>query len=768
MSAEPGSNEEPAVARGAAQPPARSGALEQAGAAIFLARQPDLRIVEANDAACALVGYTRAELLDLTARDLLHPDNHDALPRQSERLAGGEVVFTERTLVRKDGTTVGVEIRATTLADGVVQATIRETSERRRIEQDLRRHALMFETLLDAVIFCDDVGCITDWNPAAERLYGFTRDEAIGRHMSLLHPAEEQSRVDEIMSAVGQAGHWRGEIGFVRKDGARGTSETVVTGIRDLRGGLVGAIGVNRDITERERAAAELDELNRQRDLVLRSAGEGIWGLDGAGAIAFVNPAAARMLGWTAADMQGRESHEISHHTRRDGSPFPIDECPIYRSLQTGTATRVDDDLFWRRDGSSFPVSYTSTPIVEDGSVTGLVVVFRDVTSQHKLEEQLRQSQKAEAIGQLAGGIAHDLNNILTAIGGYTSLLLRGETSPTALGHVLGIEEAAARAADLTRQLLAFSRQQVLAPTTLDINVVVAETQGLLDRLIPESIRLVTELDPAVKHVVADPGQVTQVLMNLALNARDAMRGGGTLTISTSTFHAENGCEIDGVAIDRGEYVLISVTDDGTGMSEAMAVRIFDPFFTTKPIGEGTGLGLATVYGIVKQSGGYVFVRSALGRGTTFDVFLPATDDPVREVAAAERTSAARRETGRILLVEDEALVRELLEGALRERGHDVVTADSGAAAATALAAGPAFDVVVTDVVMPGGSGRDVAHAASAASARTRVVYMSGYARDIFEDGTLEPGAVFLQKPFPVGELVVRVEELLARGDAAA
>ena len=738
---------------------------EQATDAIFVV-SADMRMEDVNEAACRLLGYAHDELLGVPVRDIIHPDSLVTAPLRLPDLATGEVVRSTRTLVRKDGTTVEVEVRAKSLGDGGFQAVATEVGDRLRYEQELLRHALMFDTLLDGVIFADAEGRITDWNPAAARMYGYTREEVVGRQPTFLQATEEAASVlESILTGVASEGHWTGEIEFLKKDGTRGTSETVIVAVRDPEGSIVGSIGVNRDVTERKRATAEIAAINRQRDLVLRSAGEGIWGLDTHGRTAFVNPAAERMLGWPAEELLGKSSHDLTHHTRADGSPYPRDECPIHRALRDGSASRVDDEVFWRKDGSSFPVSYTSTPILEDGAVAGVVVVFRDISEQRALEEQLRQSQKIEAIGRLAGGIAHDFNNLLTAIGGYTDLLLQTEQDDAATAYLGGIQDAADRAAALTRQLLAFTRQQVLEPVVLDVNAAVEETRTLLRRLIPESVRVVSRLDDSIRSVRADPMQVTQVLLNLAVNARDAMPDGGQLTIATAPATVTQAPAVEGVDLVPGEYVRISVTDTGTGMTADVAARAFDPFFTTKPVGEGTGLGLATVYGIVKQSGGYVFVQTAPGRGSTFDVYLPATGDRPRDAEAPVPTAPPEPSAhGRVLLVEDEDVVRELLQEALRGRGYDVVASASGDQALASLASDPfPFDVVVTDVVMPGTSGREVAAAVRAAAPRARVVYMSGYARDIVDDEALDADTSFLQKPFAMRDLVAKVDELLAQ-----
>ena len=380
------------------------------------------------------------------------------------------------------------------------------------------------------------------------------------------------------------------------------------------------------------------------------------------------------------------------------------------------------------------------------------------------LEAQLAQSQRLEAVGRLAGGVAHDFNNILTAIGGYTDLLL-ADMAPTDARRqdVEEILRAAQRAAALTQQLLAFSRRQVMQPKVLDLNALVADIEKMLRRLIGEDILFATVLHPRTGNVRADPGQLEQVIVNLAVNARDAMPEGGRLTIETRSVELDESYRTEHPTVSPGPYVMLAVSDTGIGMDEETRTRIFEPFFTTKVRGKGTGLGLATVYGIVQQSGGHIWVYSEPGRGTTMRVYLPRVDAPADKL---ERPGDAPpqdlRGTETILLVEDEASVRAVTGQLLARNGYTVVEAADGP---SALALDiPKLDLLLTDVVMPGMSGRELANQLTARRPGLRVLYMSGYTDDaVVRHGMLEPGLSYLEKPFRPDALLRKVRETLGR-----
>jgi PAS domain S-box-containing protein len=485
-----------------------------------------------------------------------------------------------------------------------------------------------------------------------------------------------------------------------------------------------------------------------------------IFALDSENTVTYISPVIEPLSGYSPQEIIGRSFADFI---------YPEDLPDLNRSLQKVLSGSLEP-LEYRvltKSGETRWVRSSSRPMYQDGRIVGLRGILTDITEQRNLEEQFLKSQKMEAIARLTGGIAHDFNNVLTAILGYSELLAnRLENDEELHPHVQEIVNAADRAASLIRQLLAFSRKQVLQPKVLDLNKQVQDMQKLLKRLIGEDIRLSTRLDPQLGLVKVDPSQIEQVLMNLAVNARDALPEGGQLTIETSNVVLDEQYARDHVSAAPGPYILLSVSDNGSGMDKETQTKIFDPFFTTKELGKGTGLGLSTVYGIVKQSGGNIWVYSEPGLGTTFKIYLPRVDALVE---TEQKTRAARKSTGgteTILLVEDEDMVRELIELGLTRDGYSVLESRSPREALELCRRheGP-IHLLITDIIMPEMSGRDLAEQMQTMYPEVRVLYMSGYTDDVIvHHGILEAGIDYLQKPFGPGALSQKVREILDSG----
>jgi PAS domain S-box-containing protein len=627
----------------------------------------------------------------------------------------------------------------------------------------------VFETFMErspAVAYMkDDEGRLVYANRALERLTGRPIAELLGRTDAEIFPesADRFHAHDLEAMTAGRALEFHETTRDA--DGSERQWISLKFPFSDPSGRRLLA-GLSVELTEQRRAEAALERLMRQHELILDSAGEGIFGVDLEGRFTFVNPAAARMLGWTREELVGRPQHELVHHTRHDGSPYPRDACPMYRAVRDGIVCHGDEELFWRRDGTSFPIAYTATPLLENGRVAGKVVTFQDTSERKTLEGQVRQAQKMEAVGRLAGGIAHDFNNLMTAVTGFAELALARMPQGSRLRNdIEEIRRAGERAASLTRQLLAFSRRQVMEPRLLDLNAVVAGMEQMLRRVIGEHIQLATSMDPALRQVRADPGQIEQVLMNLALNARDAMPAGGTLTIETANADLlETGPRRHEV-MRPGQYTRLAVSDTGCGMDADTRTSAFEPFFTTKELGKGTGLGLATVYGIVKQSGGYVWVDSEPGRGAAFTIYLPSVDDPAAAAAATPAAPAPRPAGGResVLVVEDDEGVREVTRRILAQAGYAVLgAADGDEALAVATRHEAPIALLLTDLVMPGGTGPEVAARVSAARPGIRVLFTSGYADSaVLDRARLDARDAFIAKPFTSEGLLRKVRDVL-------
>jgi two-component system cell cycle sensor histidine kinase/response regulator CckA len=471
------------------------------------------------------------------------------------------------------------------------------------------------------------------------------------------------------------------------------------------------------------------------------------------------NPAAERILGYTKREALGKVPNDLNLPS------FHADATKIMERLRAGDmeAYSINENL--TKDGRIITCQWLNTPLMDDaGQFAGLLCLAQDVTERKSLEDQLRQAQKMEAIGSLAGGVAHDFNNLLTIINGYSEMIpdqLPADSPVRDLVREIG--QAGERAASLTRQLLAFSRKQVLEPKVLNLNAVVTDIAKMLKRLIGEDVDLNTGLETGLGRVKADPGQIEQILINLAVNARDAMPQGGKLTIETANVELDESYAQSHSDVRPGRYVLLALTDTGTGMDEATKSRIFEPFFTTKEPGKGTGLGLATVYGIVKQSGGHLTVYSEPGHGTAFKIYLPLVQEaiPTRKSDASLRRSLHGTET--ILLTEDEPAVRALARYTLQIHGYTVLEASQGE---KALRIAQEFEgsihLLVTDVVMPVMGGRQLAEQLAAIRPGLKVLYLSGYTDDaVVRHGVLQAEAAFLQKPFTPGALAQKVRDVL-------
>jgi PAS domain S-box-containing protein len=519
---------------------------------------------------------------------------------------------------------------------------------------------------------------------------------------------------------------------------------------------------------------AHLFEQVRQSESRLRaildSVQEGIYGIDLDGRCLFMNKAGAALLGYGADELVGRSMHQAIHHSRENGTAYPIENCPIHSASRTVQAVRSENEGLWKRDGTALAVICQTMPLRDGaGALLGAVISFADISERKRLEEQLRQSQKMEAVGRLAGGIAHDFNNLLTAVLGYSSLLVQSlDPSDARHADARTIQKAGERATALTRQLLAISRRQVLEPKVLDLNALVANLDQMLRRLIREDIVLLTVLDPALGRVRADQSQIEQVMMNLALNARDAMPEGGRLTIETADVELDEVYCRTHAEVSPGPHVMLAVSDTGVGMDAATLARCFEPFFTTKPVGQGTGLGLATVYGIVKQSGGSIWVYSEPGHGTTFKVYLPRVAGDVSAVEIPTRPVQSEHPAVTILLVEDDEAVRQFARRSLAAAGHIVLEAADGEEALRVSRRHEGeIHLLITDVVMPGMSGRLLAERLSVERPGLKVLYISGYAENaIVHNGILDAGTAFLHKPLTADVLLGKVRDVLdTRGD---
>ncbi|HEX7520161.1 MAG TPA: PAS domain S-box protein, partial [Candidatus Deferrimicrobium sp.] len=563
--------------------------------------------------------------------------------------------------------------------------------------------ATLIEASPLAIVTFDPEGVVTMWNPAAERIFGWSENEALGMHLPFV-PAEKQGEFLALRrrALLGEV-FTEPELHRRRADGSPIIVSVSTSPLRRPDGTIYGIMSILMDVTERKAA----EESRARLTMAVEQAGESIVVTDTRGTIQFVNPAFERITGYDRMEVIGRNPR-ILKSGRHDAAFYRN----LWETLRRGEVWR-GTFLDKRKDGTLYEEDAVISPVRDpSGQVVNYVAVKRDVTDVRRMEERLRQSQKMEAVGRLAGGIAHDFNNLLTAISGYSDLLLhRLPDYSTLRRDVEEIRKSGDRAATLTRQLLAFSRRQVLQPKVLDLNTVVTAMGQMLRRLIGEDIELSTDLSPSLSRVKADPGQIEQVIVNLAVNVRDAMPDGGRITVATADAELFPADAVAHPEVRPGSHVLLSVADTGHGMSDETQAHLFEPFFTTKERGKGTGLGLATVYGIVQQSGGHIRVNSATDRGSTFLIYLPRVETPQDVLQGADRALPPHPSPGTetVLLAEDEEVVRRLAREILSGNGYKVLEAGNGREALLLSKAHRGeIHLLLTDVVMPKMSGREL------------------------------------------------------------
>jgi two-component system cell cycle sensor histidine kinase/response regulator CckA len=756
--------------------------LEQASDGIVVAT-PQGRIVLANERASEMLGYTREELLQLPVAQLYDPTDLDTTPLAWADLASTPIVLRESRLKRKDGTTFQAELSVRMTADGLAQAIVRDVTERKLAEEAMRAERDLLDGILATsvagILVVNPEGRVMFLNSRAEAVMGIRREELLEhpglppgwRFLTL--DGEALPDADRPALRVVRTGEpvQDARLVLTRPDGEYIFLSINAAPLRDVDRRIHAVVLSITDITESHCAQQALlereEQLQRVTSAVPGVVYQFIVSAAGDGRFAFVSERAADLLGARAEEIRldpARAWQRVLPEdlvaradafaaASRSGAPWSFE----FRVRDPGGRTS------WLRDMATAVQARDPDRLIWNG-------VMVDITDQRRLQDELLQSQKMDSLGRLAGGVAHDFNNLLTVIRGYADVLsnqFAGEDPR--LGEVREIRSAADRATSLTRQLLAVSRRQVLTPREVDLNLLVQDMERMLGRVIGENITITTLPGRDLGWVRADPSQLEQVLLNLAVNARDAMPDGGTLTIETRRRTILPGRDDPGArGVPPGDYVVLIVQDTGVGMDPVTQSMMFEPFFTTKPVGEGTGLGLSTVYGIVQQSSGLVTVESEPGFGTAFRIYLPRVAEPALDtrsdtVAVPQAaTGPLRRAT--ILLVEDDEGVRRLTRRVLEQFGFSTVEARTGLEALEQLEkASPRIDAVVSDLVMPGMSGRELVGRLRRLHPDMPVVYLSGYTgEEVSDEIRAHPRQTFLQKPFSPDALAAALEELLA------
>jgi two-component system, cell cycle sensor histidine kinase and response regulator CckA len=732
----------------------------------------DGRISRYNEKYREITGYTDTELRAMRFRELTHPDDRERDWELFSRAVRGETpdYRNEKRYVRKDGSIVWVRLNASFVRDGAGKpqrtvAICEDITERKQAEVALReseeRYRMLFENSLDAVLLTVPDGGVLSANPAACRMFGRTEAEicTLGRGV-ILDPKDP--RLVALLAARTRDGKAFGELDFFMKDGSSFPGEVSSVLFED-RSGSVRSSMIIRDVTERKLAESALRQSEGKFRTIFESSASAMAIIERDKTISMVNREFSKLSRYEENDVIGQSWLTLI-------PPEDLGRLQEYNSRRLVDPSSAPDQYeftFYRKDGAvrnclmSVGVIPTSNQII--CSFVDITERKRAEAKRIELEEQLRGAQKMEAIGRLAGGVAHDFNNLLAVIISYAEFAIdQLRESDPVKADLMEIHKAGHRAAVLTRQLLAFGRKQMLAPEVLSLNGVVTDIESMLTRLLGEDVDVATYLAGDLGNVTADRGQIEQVIMNLAVNSRDAMPEGGKLTIETSNVELDESYAERHVAVVPGRYVLLSVSDTGCGMDVETQSRVFEPFFTTKERGKGTGLGLSTAYGIVKQSGGNIWVYSEPGQGTAFKVYLPRVSAPAVEAA---RTPVSEAPTGSetVLVVEDEDAVRRLTERILRTAGYRVLAASNGGEALLLCEKhGDAIDLLLTDVVMPQMGGRDLSERLAKLSPGLRVLFTSGYTDEaIVHHGALDHGTNFIGKPFSAAALTRKVREVL-------
>ena len=690
----------------------------------------------------------------------------------------------EQHAVRSDGSMVPAEVTVNQGADaGPSILIIRDLTDRKRAAAAEARLALIVRSTHEAIIARNLDGVITDWNPGATRLYGYRAEEVIGRHGADLVPDHRRVEEETIMAAVG-----RGQVidrhraVRHRKDGTPIQVSITLSPITDDSGEIIGVASISQAVSTEELADAKIVG-------VLEAAPDAIVVTDAKGYIVLANAQTSRLLGYPREELVGqpvemlvpteqRRAH-ISYRTKYvahpQARPMGLHGEQLMAQRKDGTRFAADISLSSLQTDDGLLVAAAIRDATERLAQQAEHDRLKAVAEQERLARQLQQNQRLESLGQLAGGVAHDFNNLLAVIVNYATFVAEaigdaagddpGRWGPVAR-DIEQIQRAADRGIALTHQLLAFGRREVSRPRVISLNSVINDVYRMLGssigRALGEHLELRCRLADDLWSVRADPAQVEQVLVNLALNARDAMPGGGTVTFTTENVEITEHTDM----LWPGRYVRVRVADTGAGMPPEVMARAFEPFFTTKPKGEGTGLGLATVHGIVTEAAGLIRISSWPQRGTTFTILLPATDEPLYK--ERERTPVLRSKGAgeTVLICEDEPAIREVARRILARNGYEVILADDGLHAIRLARSHPgALHLLLTDVVMPQVLGKDVAEAVRAQRGDVKVLFMSGYARPVLAgSGTLEAGVNLLEKPFSEEGLLAAVREVLDAG----
>jgi two-component system, cell cycle sensor histidine kinase and response regulator CckA len=718
-----------------------------------------------NPGAERLYGFTASEAVGKPIQMLLPPERANEESEILARIGRGERIrHFETVRLQKDGKRIDVSVTISPIRDrtGTINGAsriARDISERKCAEEMRDRLAAVVESSDDAIIGKNLDGTIIAWNPGAENLFGYTASEAVGKPIQMLLPPERAGEESEILARIGRGeriNHF--ETVRVQKDGKRMDVSESISPIRDRSGAIVGASKIARDISERKCAEEELRKSEERFGKTFHSSPLAIViSTEAEGRYVEVNESFLKMVGRERGDVIGRTASDLMFWAQ------PAQRLDLLQRLQAdGTVT--DAQFQYKTSAAEIRDAKLSWVKIEVEGQPCLLAFVRDITERLHLEAQFRQAQKMEAVGRLAGGVAHDFNNMLSVIIGYSDLstdLIAPESQVKM--YLEQIKKASERATLLTRQLLAFSRQQVIFPRVLNLNEVVNNVTTMLLRMVGDNISISFRPTTPIGGIKADPGQIEQILMNLVVNSRDAMPDGGEIVIETGHAELDEDYASQHPGFHTGQHIFLAVSDTGCGMDESIKSKIFEPFFTTKGVGQGTGLGLSTVYGIVTQSQGTIAVDSQPGKGTTFKIYFPRIAAKVEQPAPSHKVDESPAGSETILVVDDDEAVRKVTASLLASAGYQIIEASNAEKALQIMtASGPGIDLLLTDLIMFGKSGFELFEQAKVIRPELRSLFMSGYTGDL---AALRRGLIsertFLAKPFTKVSLLKKIYTVL-------
>ena len=737
------------------------------------------KLLYVNKAACLQGGYSADELYKIDYRKIFSPETAIRIQEVYHKIyrTGKPEYLMDYEIIRKDGAIRTHQSNIALMRDASdkpigFRSISRDITERKKTEEALReseeKYRTILETMEEGLFELDLKGNYTFLNEAAGWMMGCKPEEMTGKNYRMNHRPETIQYLKEAFRRMYKTGKAEKMLSYdtIIRDGSVRVHEANTTFVRNEAGGIVGFQSLVRDVTEAKKAEEALRRSEERYRTILETMGEGYAEYDLKGNVIFVNDASCKLSGYERDEMIG-----LNYRNYHNPPVAKYLKEVFHQIYLTGKPEFLVEDEVVRKDGS---VRYCQMNVVlmRDalGEPQGFRMLVHDMTEHKKaeeqkikVEEQLLQAQKMESVGRLAGGVAHDFNNMITVILGYAELIKSKLSAENPiLKDLLEIEKAAIRSRDITKQLLAFSRKAIIAPKTVDLNGMIADTQKTILRLIGEDINLRFFPGERLWNIKVDPSQMEHIIINLAVNARDAMPHGGNLTIETENLLLNDAYCKTHTGLTPGQYVMIAVSDEGIGMDSDTLRHVFEPFFTTKEMGKGTGLGLAMVYGIIRQSNGSINVYSEPGSGTTFKIFLPRSADEAIEQEFVEEAPTSG--TGTILLVEDDDLVRNMTADMLKTIGYEILTTGNPMEALSLIekADTPHIDLVITDVVMPGMSGRELGEKIEAIRPQTNILFMSGYTSNVIvHQGVLDEGVNFISKPFSMNDLARKIHRMI-------